>query len=75
MVFATLCHQVNFIMRINAWLFLVVFATLSHQVNFISGGLTEGLTKIQETLADSHARLEWFNVKRLCRYYQQLLYR
>ena len=38
-VSATLCHQVNFIITFNAWLFLVVFSTctLSYQVTFFHG--------------------------------------
>ena len=55
----------NFIIRINAWLSLVVFVTLSHQVNFTSGGLT----RIQEILADPGSVLQE------CHHYQQLLYR
>ena len=35
--FSTLCHWVNFITKINTWLFLVVHATLSHQVNLFHG--------------------------------------
>ena len=65
MVFATLCHQVNFIIRINAWLFLVVFATLSHQVNFTSSFYVSSFLVVFATL--SHQLLSTIVVQmKLC---------